>query len=122
MPEVRFVPHDGQSILLMDFSNLTDYSVLPGLVSEAIRLAQSSNARHSVRALIDLSGTRIRKPVIEALETLSKNNGPFMKAVVFVGLSTYWSLLINVFLKSAGRRNHRVMQNREQAARWLALQ
>ncbi len=45
-----------------------------------------------------------------------------MKAVVFVGLSGSWSLLLSMFLRSAGRSNHRVMHNREQALRWLALQ
>jgi hypothetical protein len=122
MPEVKNIVQDGQSILLMDFSNISDYSVLPGLVDEAIRLAQASNTRQSVRALIDLSGTRVRKPVIDSLERLSKNNGPFMKAVVFVGLSPSWSLLASMFLRSAGRRNHKVMHARDQAIRWLVLQ
>jgi hypothetical protein len=122
MPEVKYIPHEGQSILLLDFSNIADYTVLPGLVDEAIRLTQAGNARGSVRALIDLSGTRIRKSAIDSLERLSKNNGPFMKAVVFVGLSGSWSLLLSMFLRSAGRSNHRVMHNREQALRWLALQ
>jgi hypothetical protein len=122
MPGVKYIPHEGQSILLMDFSNIADYSVMPGLVDEAIQLTQAGNARGSVRALIDLSGTRIQKPLISSLERLSKNNGPFMKAVVFVGLSGSWSLLLSMFLRSAGRSNHRVLHNREQALRWLALQ
>jgi hypothetical protein len=122
MPEVKFITQEGQSILFMDFANIADYSILPGLVDEAIRLAQASNARHSVLAMIDLTGTHITKSVINSLETLSKNNGPFIKAVVFVGLSASWSLLLSIFLRSSGRRNHRVMQNREQAVRWLALQ
>jgi hypothetical protein len=122
MPEVKYIAQEEQSILLMDFSHIEDYGVLPPLVDKAIRLAQSSNARHSVLALIDLSGTRIAKPVIDSLERLSKNNGPYMKAVVFVGLSGSWSLLVSLFMRTSGRRNHRVMQNREQAVRWLILQ
>jgi hypothetical protein len=122
MPEVKYIPHEGQSVLLLDFSDIADYSVLPGLVDEGIRLAQAGNARHSVRALIDLSGTRVRKPVIDSLERLSKNNGPYMKAVAFVGLSGSWSLLLSMFLRSAGRSNHHVLHNRDQALRWLALQ
>ncbi len=122
MPEVKFLSEEKQSILLIDFTSIVDYNVLPGLVDEAIRLAHASNAHHSVRALIDLSGTRITKPIINSMETLSKRNGPFMKAVVFVGLSISWSLLVSIFMRSAGRRNHRVMQSRDQAIRWLLLQ
>ena len=122
MPEVKYIVQDEQSILLMDLTRIEDYSILPGLVDEAIRLAQMSNAHHSVLALIDLSGARITKPVIDSLERLSKDNGPFMKAVVFVGLSASWSLLVSMFLRTSARRNHRVMQNRSQAVRWLMLQ
>jgi len=122
MPEVKFIPQDNRSILLMDFTNIADYNILPGLVDEAIRLAKTSNAPRSVLALIDLEGTRIRKPVIDSLERLSRSNGPYMKAVAFVGLSGGWSMLLSMFLRSAGRSNHRVMQTREHAARWLLLQ
>jgi len=122
MAEVKYISQEGKPILFMDFSNITDYSVLPELVADTIRLTQSGNARHSVLTLIDLTGTRIRKPVIDSLERLSKNNGPYMKAVVFMGLSGSWSLLLSMFLRSAGRSNHRVMHTRDQAMRWLVLQ
>ncbi len=122
MPQVTFVDQQDRRILLIDFSHVEDYSVLLGLVDEAIRLARTSNTPHSVLSLIDLSDTRITKPVINSLERLSKNNGPFIRAIVFVGLTAPWSLLLSMFLRSSGRRNHRVMQNRDQAMRWLALQ
>jgi hypothetical protein len=122
MPEVKYIAQAEKSILLMDFSRIEDPSVLPGLVDEAIRLAHSSNAQRSVLALIDMSGTRITKPVIDSVERLSRNNGPFIKAIVFVGLSASWSLLVSMFLRTSGRRNHKVMQDRDQAIRWLVLQ
>lgn len=122
MPGAQYIVHEERPILLMDFTHIEDYGVLPGVVDEAIRLAHSSNARHSVLALIDLSGTHMSKPLIDSMKRMSKNNGPFMKAVAFVGLSLPLSLLFSLLLWVSGRRNHRVMRTRDEAARWLALQ
>ena len=120
MPEVTYILQGEQSILLMDFSRLTDYSVLPGLVGESIRLAQSANERHSVLALIDLTGTRVNKEVRSSLKRLSQNNGPYIKAIAFVGLNKPWSLLVSAMLRVMRKRNHRVIQDRSQAIRWLS--
>ena len=122
MPEARYIIREGRSILLMDFARVEDWSALPKLVDEAIRLAQSSNNHYSVLAMIDLSGTRITKPLAISLKRLSKNNGPYIKAVAFVGLRFPASLLFSVFLRISGRRNHTVAQTREQAIRWLVVQ
>jgi hypothetical protein len=122
MPEAKRFTYGGCSIVLIDVSYVKDYGGLPGVVDDAIRLVHCSNAPHSVLGLIDLSCSRIRKPLLVSLKRLSKNNGPFMKAVVFVGLSAPWRMLVSAFLRISGRKNHRVMPDRQSGFQWLIQQ
>jgi hypothetical protein len=122
MPEVKYIQHGDKSVLLMDYARITDYGILPGLVEESIRLAQSAKSHHSVLALVDLSGTRVNKEVIASLKRLSRNNGSYIQAIAFVGLSRTWSLLLSLLLRANGKRNHRVIHERSQALQWLILQ
>jgi hypothetical protein len=122
MPEVKYLQHGDKSIFVMDFTGITDYRILPGLVNDSIRLVQSAKDRRSVLALVDLNRTRVNNEVISSLKRLSRNNGPFIRAIAFVGLSKTWSLLLSVLLRAAGKRNHRVIQERGQAVEWLMLQ
>ena len=122
MPQVEYIHHGDKQILLMDFANIVDYSVFPGLVEESMRLVRTSNSGRSVLAAIDMSGTRINKTVITSLKKLSRNNGPFMQAVAFVGLSAVWSFVVKLLLWATKRTNHRVIRDRNLAIRWLAQQ
>ncbi len=119
MPEVKYIQQGDESVLLMDFAHITDNRVLPGLVEESIRLAQSAKNRHSVLALIDLTGTRVNKEIRASLKRLSQNNGPYIKAIAFVGLNKAWSLLVSTLLRVTRKRNHKVIQERNQALQWL---
>ena len=97
MPEMRYVQHEGQSVLLMDFTNISDYSVMPVLIDEATTLATTSGNPHTVLALIDLTGTRLSKGVTSSLSRLSRNNGPYIKAIALVGLNKHWSFFVSTF-------------------------
>jgi hypothetical protein len=122
MPEVKFIQHEGKRVLLMDFSDIRRVGLLSQLVDESIQLVQAVNVRHSVLALMDLSNTRIDREVVASLKRLSRNNGPYIKAITFVGLGAIWRFIISILLRVTKRRNHKVMQGRAQALDWLARQ
>jgi len=122
MPEVNYIRQAGKSILLLDISGIKDFSKLGGLVDEAIRLARMPNEWRSVLSLIDLTGTRLNGTVGASLKRLSRSNGPYVKAIAFVGFSPVWSFLMKLFLKVARKRNHRVMRDRGEAMLWLLQQ
>ena len=122
MPGVKYVNQGGKSILLMDFVGMSDYRDLPNLIDESIRLVQAAKVRDSILALVDLSKTRISREVISSLRRLSRNNGPFIRAIAFVGLSTPWSLLFSLLFRAGGERNHKVIHERGQALLWLVQQ
>jgi hypothetical protein len=122
MPEVKFIDFEGKRVLLMDFADITRVDLLSKLVDESIQLVQAVNVRRSVLALMDLSNTRIDREVVASLKRLSRNNGPYMKAVTFVGLGAMWRFIISLLLRVTKRRNHKVIQGRARALDWLVHQ
>jgi hypothetical protein len=122
MAEVKFIEHEGKRVLLMDFSDITRVGLLSKLVDESIQLVQAVNVRRSVLALMDLSNTRIDREVVASLKRLSRNNGPYIKAITFVGLVATWQFIISILLRVTNRRNHKVIRRRAQALDWLVRQ
>jgi hypothetical protein len=122
MPETKFIEYDGKRVLLMDFADIVSVGLLSKLVDESIQLVHAVNAPRSVLALMDLSNTRIDREVIASLKRLSRSNGPYMKAITFVGLGAMWPYIISILLRVTKRRNHKVMRGRSEALDWLAHQ
>jgi hypothetical protein len=120
MPGTSFIDHKGERLLLVDFSNAFDDQEIAEAAEEAMKLVRSTNQRRSVRGLIDLSGTPMNKAVRETLKKMSRNNGPYMKSVAFVGLGPVLSAIITGFLSVTRRSNHRVFRSRGEALDWLA--
>jgi hypothetical protein len=50
---------------------------------------------------------------------MSKNKGPYMKSVAFVGLVVLLSALFNGLLFVTGRSNHKAFSTRGDALDWL---
>lgn len=122
MPEVKFVHQGTNKILLMDFSEIVDHDLLSGLIEESIRIVRTESPGRSVLAVIDLTGTHVNKTVIASLKALSRNNGPLIRAIAFVGLNWVWSFAASTLLRITRRTNHRVIHRREQALQWLSEQ
>jgi hypothetical protein len=122
MPEVKFIDYEGKRVLLMDFADITRVGLLPQLVDESIQLVHAINVHRSVLALIDLTNTRIDREVIASLKRLSRNNGPYIKAITFVGLASLWQFIMSILLRVAKRQNHKVMGERREALEWLTHQ
>ena len=119
MPDVKFEDHDGKRILLIDFSNAKGNQGIVDTTEEAMRLVRSINQQRSIRGLLDLSGTSLNKVVRETMRKMSKNNGPYMKSVAFVGLGVLLSPLFKALLFVSGKSNHRVFSTRHDAFDWL---
>ncbi len=119
MPGVKFIDHGGERVLLMDFSNAKDGQEIVETAEEAMRLVRLINQQRSIRGLLDLSGTSFNKVVREAMMKMSKNNGPHMKSVAFVGLGVFLSAFFRGLLFVTGRSNHKVFSTRTDALDWL---
>lgn len=119
MPDVKFIDHGGERVLLMDFSNAKDGQEIVETAEEVMRLVRLTDQQRSIRGLLDLSGTSFNKVVRETMMKMSRNNGPYMKSVAFVGLGVLLSPLFKGLLFITGRSNHKVFSTRGDALDWL---
>lgn len=119
MAGVKFVNQESKPVLLMDFSGVRDYTALPPLVDSAIELASAGGKRGSVLALVDLNGIRMNKVVVRSLQRLSRGNGPYVRAIAFVGMGWMWSAILRGLLRLRGKTNHKVLSGRIEAMAWL---
>jgi hypothetical protein len=119
MPEVKFIEQSGERILLIDFSRGSGGQGIAETAEKAMQMVRSSGQPHSIRGLIDFTGTRLNRLVRDSMMKMSKNNGPFMKSVAFVGLGAVLSPIFKGLLYLTKRRNHRVYRTRGEAFEWL---
>ena len=120
MPEVKFVDHNGGKILLIDFSNGSGNLSIVETAEQAMQIVRSTGQPRSIRGLLDLTGTSLNRVVRSTMKKMSRNNGPYMKSVAFVGLGAILSPIFKGLLRLTGRSNHRVFNTRGEALDWLA--
>jgi len=120
MSEVRYIEHSGVQILLMDFSDEGDTLSVTGTAEEAMRIVRDTGEPHSIRGLLDFSGRHLNKGMRDSMKRMSKNNGPYMKAIAFVGLGRALSPIFSGLLLVTKRSNHRVFKTRPEALEWLS--
>lgn len=119
MARVRFIDVRDRQVLLMDFSHLTDARQFVELTADAVAMVQTSATPHSVLALLDLTGTPIRRAALSSLRRLSENNGPFIRFMAFAGLGAITGSALEMLLRATRRTNHRVVRGRSEALDWL---
>jgi hypothetical protein len=120
MPGVNFVDHNGERILLIDFSDGGGTLSIVETAKQATQIVRSTGQARSIRGLLDLSGRPLNRVVRDTMKKMSGNNGPYMKSVGFVGLGVVLSPLFKGLLRLTGRSNHRVFKTRSEAIDWLA--
>jgi hypothetical protein len=117
---VKFIEHFGERILLIDFSKVSGTLSIIETAEEAMQIVRSSGQPHSIRGMLDFSGTPLNRAVRDSMKKMSKTNGPYMKSVAFVGLGTVLSPIFRGLLFLTKRTNHRVFNTRHEALDWLA--
>jgi hypothetical protein len=120
MPGVNYVDHNGERILLIDFSKRSGNPGIVVTAEQAMQIVRSTGQPRSIRGLLDLSGTPLNRAVRDTMKKMSRNNGPYMKSVAFVGLGVVLSPIFRGLLRATGRSNHRVFNTRGEALDWLA--
>ncbi len=98
---------------------MSDTSPCDQLAEEAIAFVRRTAERRSVLCVLDLTGTAIDGNVIRAMKRLSKNNGPYIRRMTFVGFNWLWSYGLRFFLAATGRKNHAVKPTVDRAFEWL---
>jgi hypothetical protein len=120
MQAVKFIDYKGTNILIMDLSNIKDKIVLSKYIDDIICTVQSTDKYNSIFGLLDLTNIAFNKSTISFLKKLSRNNGPYMKYVAFVGLNPILSIAFNMFFNLTNRSNHKAIKSRSKALSWLS--
>ena len=121
MADMKFMEVGHQQVLLMDFSHLRE-AALTEATDDAIAIVRSAGGPHSILALLDLTGTPVSRALLRSLRKLSENNGPFIKAMAFVGLGVVPRSALKAMMRSSKRTNHQVFRTRNEALDWLTSQ
>jgi len=119
MPPVQFIPHNGNQILLMDFTNAKTTAEITQTVEE-VKKVVALQQPHSHVALLDVTGTTIDSERIRIIQGMAAHNRPYVKFIALVGLGFFRAILFRVMLLLMGKSNHRVFRTRERAMEWLA--
>lgn len=121
MSHVQTVQHQGQQVILLDFTGLSAPAEWQAAVAEARRLFATRRADGSALTLTDVSGTRYNRDTVELMKALTTDNKPYVKAGAVVNNSVMHRAAISMISLFA-RRKFEVFETRAQALDWLVAQ
>ena len=114
---IRFIPHDGKQILLIDFSNCS-----AGEVAEICREVPELLTTHplgSVLILSDFTGASFDEAAIRVMQQAAVFDKPYVKKSAFVGAENFPKAFYES-LSSFSRREFPAFKTRDEALAWLA--
>jgi hypothetical protein len=121
LPRARFLDHEGQRIILFDFSGITDAAVGLAEVEKARLFMAQQTPDGSHRTLTDVTQTRYDRQIVEAFKGFTAHNRPFVKAAAVVSDSGIHRAAISM-IALVSKRRIVVFDTREAALTWLAAQ
>src|ERR1017187_6887099 len=114
---VRFITHQGKSILLVDLSNSSAAEVEK--ILRALPDVVTTRPRSSVLGLTDFTGASFNGEALRVLKETAAFDKPFVKKSAFVGIENLpQGFSENV--SSFSRREFPAFKTRDQALAWLA--
>jgi len=120
MARISVVQHNGQTVLLQDFSNLREGDDYRRCVAEA-KAYIGRQAPASVRSVFDATGAVYNAQVLAELKDFTAFNKPFMKASAVVGVEGILGIALLAVEKFSGR-SFRRFKDRAAALDWVAAQ
>ena len=117
----RFIDHNGQRVILLDFSGITDPEVGLTEVARARAFIARQKPDGSHFTLTDVMRTRYDRKIVEAFKEMTVHNRPFIKAAAIVSDSALHRAAISM-IAVFSRRRLEVVDSREKGLTWLAAQ
>lgn len=117
----RFLEHDGQRIILFDFSGIVDAEEGLAEIEKATQFMAQQPCDGSHFSLTDVTRTRYDRRIVEACKAFSIHNRPYVKAAAVVSDSAIHRAAISM-IAIVARRKLPVFETREEALGWLATQ
>jgi hypothetical protein len=120
MKRVKFVRHNGVTLLKVDLSHPT--SIDESLA--AIKQAKAIIGTHPPKSLLiltDVTGTTFNAKAVEEMKHYSAFNTPYVRASAVVGISRLASIIYDAVVKVIGR-SVMSFDTEVEASDWLAKQ
>lgn len=116
MPSVRIIQEQDTKIVYNDMAFAKP--------EEAIACCQDSQRiigsfpEGSALVLVDVSGMRFNRDVIQVVKETTRKNKPYVKTTAVFGLEGFTKILINSVISFSGR-DMKLFKNKEEALNWL---
>ena len=120
MESARYVIHNGQRILYVDYSGIRTVEELESAARDASTLVKEEPP-HSVLALLDLTGVPFSLRIVRLLGEAAAANVDFVKARAVVGLPDAARPTVGAVADFSGRPLE-VFPDTETALEWLSEQ
>jgi hypothetical protein len=113
---LRFIKHQGESILLVDFSGASKQAMFSLL--DEIQATIARHPRNSVLTLADFKDAQIDKAVATRIKEVLTLDRPYVKRSAWVGTESLPKVFYEGF-KQFSRREFPTFKTREEALDWL---
>ncbi len=118
MERTRFVEHEGQQLLFVDFAGLTDKADALAAIAES-RAFVAQRPEASLLTLTDVTDMEFDEEIAKALWDLLRHNKKHVRAGAVVGLSGEQQQDLYDLLTHQARRDLPVFETAEEAKAWL---
>ncbi|SMD36863.1 hypothetical protein SAMN04488029_3108 [Reichenbachiella faecimaris] len=119
MPRISVINEKDKTVVFTDLANLNTEEA-PEVMDEAVRVI-SKFPHKSVLSLVDMTGMRFNKGVIEKVTEIARKNEPYVKVTAIVGLNSVAKLIAKSVIKLTGR-NTVLFDQFDEAKAWLLTQ
>ena len=116
---IRFLVHNGQRVLLLDFTRIEKSEDALKVIDHARKFV-GRQLHNSLYTLSDITDSRYDRHVTAALQELAKHNKPYVIAGAAVGVSGLQKVVFQSILAFSGRKNIKLFDSRQSALDWLA--
>ena len=120
MERVRFIRHNGVTILKVDLSHPTSIEENLAVIKQA-KAVIGTHPPKSLLILTDVTGTTFNAKAVEEMKHYSAFNTPFVKASAVVGISRLAKIIYDAIVRVVGRAVVS-FDTEAEALDWLAKQ
>lgn len=117
----EFIEHQGQRILLMNFSRIRDPVLLLREIELARGVVASQPRRKELLTVVDLKGLQFNDQILKAFRELDVQDEPYERAAAVCGLSAIGRIAFRAHKLLTGGRMV-AFESREAALDWLVQQ
>ena len=113
----RFVTHEGQQILLLDFAGIGNVPEALAAIAEA-KAFIAKQPLNSLLTITHIKGAVFAPSIVVALQDLARHDKPYVRAAVVSGMSGLQRIAFHA-IRLFSHRTFHVTRDVEQAKAWL---